>query len=215
MNLAKWKYNSAFDFFTVATARLQTNYARELLADEAIASSADFILFIDDDMMVPKDLFYGLIRHADSADIMAPLCFQRVPPYNPVLYTLEEKMENGRLTLTSSVIKDYPKNGTFYADSVGFGVALIKTEVLKKVPKPWFFSNSALGEDIFFCLRAKKEGFKLLIDTRIKVGHMASPHCVTELDFIRTSGTEEGKIKHAEELSKHFSEMTPLVEVTE
>lgn len=213
MEMSKWKYHSKFDFFTVSTGRMHTSYARELLAEEALKVGADFILFIDDDMMVPKNLFPALIKHADSADIIAPLCFQRIAPYNPVVYKIKEgRQSDGRKFIYNESNKDYPRNSVFQADAVGFGVVLIKTEVLKKLPKPWFFSNQNVGEDIYFCLEAKKRGFKLLIDSTIKIGHMAAPRPITEIDFIRASGTETDKTSHAEELKKHESEMTPLVE---
>lgn len=213
MELSKWKHHSKFDFLTCSTGRMHTSYAREILAEEALKLNTDFILFIDDDMMVPKDMFPHLMKHADKADIIAPLCFQRIPPYNPVLYKLNyDTDKNGTITCHSDNITDYPINATFNPDAVGFGVVLIKTEVLKKLPKPWFFSNTALGEDIYFCLRAKQMGFKTLVDTRIKIGHMANPHCVTELDFIRYN-KEHLKKLHPEEMEKHQLEMKPLVEV--
>ena len=213
MELSKWKYNSNFDFLTCSTGRMLVTYARETMAEEAIKMGADFILFIDDDMLVPKDLFPHLIKHANDADIIAPLCFQRLPPYNPVLYSMSHTVdEKGTITVKTDCMKDYTINGLFYPDAVGFGVVLIKTEVLKKVAKPWFFSNTSLGEDIYFCLKAKQKGFKLLVDTRIKIGHMSSPHAVTELDYIRMN-REDLKKLHPEEMEKGQMEMTPLVGV--
>ena len=214
MEMSKWKYHSKFDFFTVSTGRMHTSYARELLAEEAVRVGADFILFIDDDMMVPKDMFPALMKHADKADMIAPLCFQRLPPYNPVIYDVKEKKQpDGRMFIYTDAVRNYPRDDVFQADAVGFGVVLIKVEILKKLPKPWFFSNNMIGEDIYFCLEAKKRGFKLLIDSSIKVGHMAGPRPITELDFFRVYGTETDKDKHKDELGKHESEMTPLVEV--
>ena len=195
MEMSKWKYHSRFDFFTVSTGRMHTSYARELLADEAIRVGAEFLLFVDDDMMVPKDMFPHLMKHADEADLIAPLCFQRLHPYNPVIYKLREvRQPNGQIYIHSDTYKDYPRNQTFFTDAVGFGVVLIKTAVLKKLPKPWFFSNNNLGEDIFFCLEAKKRGFKLLVDTSIKVGHMASPRPITEIDFLKANQKEEAVV---------------------
>jgi len=60
----------------------------------------------------------------------------------------------------------------------GTGIMLIKTEIFKSVPAPWFFftfyDNGACkqGEDWGFCEKAKEYNFKSYIDPRIEVGHI-------------------------------------------
>ena len=194
--LAKIQHHSNFRFLTASTGRMLVTFARETMAEKALECGAEWLLFIDDDMIIPKFMFEGLMRHGNDADIISPLAFQRVPPYNPVIYKTEAKADKDGLRIHHDAILDYEPGSIVYPDSVGFGVVLIRTEVLKKMPKPWFFSNSYVGEDIYFCIRAKKLGFKCLVDTRVKVGHMASPEFITERDFATKNPLAPEKVKN-------------------
>lgn len=189
MELARIEQHSCFKFITGTTGRLLVTYARETMAQEALKLNCEWMLFIDDDMIVPTGMFTELMKHADEADIIAPLCFQRVAPYKPVIYKaiLEKTVDGGIFIKEIDNVLDYPINSKGYFDAVGFGVVLIKTEIFKKMQAPWFFSNTMLGEDIYFCMRAKDMGYKILVDTRIKVGHLALPRAITELDFLKAN----------------------------
>jgi GT2 family glycosyltransferase len=60
-------------------------------------------------------------------------------------------------------------------DGCGFGVVLVKTEVLKKSFDEFrtcFQPIPGFGEDLSFCVRAKKLGYKLFADPNIEIGHI-------------------------------------------
>ena len=57
---------------------------------------------------------------------------------------------------------------------------MIKTDVLRKTPKPWFFGMEQTGEDVAFCTKAKKHGATVWMDTSIKLGHLGASIVVTE-----------------------------------
>ena len=63
---------------------------------------------------------------------------------------------------------------------MGFGAVLIKAEVLKAIPRPWFFGMEGTGEDVSFCYKARKAGFEVWMDTSIKLGHLGAQVMVTE-----------------------------------
>lgn len=184
--LSEVQHHSKFKFFSATTGRMLVTFARETIAEKALELGMDWILFVDDDQILPKKMFIALARHMDKADLIAPIVFQRVHPYKPVVYKVDvNKDEKTGMIYTGTDHRiDYPINSEFEADAVGFGVVLLRTEILKKIPKPWFFSNTNLGEDIYFCVRAKQHGFKILVDSRVKVGHLGIPEPRTELDFI-------------------------------
>jgi hypothetical protein len=73
------------------------------------------------------------------------------------------------------------------AEAVGFGFVAVKTGVFEKIERPWFgllpqaIQNSkgqqvilSLGEDISWCIKAKRSGFKIHFDPMVKVGHIKS-----------------------------------------
>lgn len=188
--LAKISHHSNFRFITGSTGRMLVQVAREMMAEQALKLDAKYVLFVDDDMIVPKRMFEALMKHADKADIIAPICFQRISPYKPVIYKTKKEIKDGKLYITNNHITDYEPNSIVYPDAVGFGVVLINTEVFKKLPQPWFFSNTNIGEDIYFCQQAKAAGFNILVDTSVKVGHLAMPEVITEREFALNNETK-------------------------
>jgi hypothetical protein len=55
-----------------------------------------------------------------------------------------------------------------------------------------FFSNSDIGEDIWFCINAKRLlDAKIVVDTSVKVGHLRHPEMATEWDYIKATGRRE------------------------
>lgn len=174
------KKSPRFTFSLGAIGEIMVQYARERLADGALEMGCDYLFMVDDDMLCPPDLFYKLA--ANDKDICAALAFTRNPDHKPVVYETFEGRDraiHADYGLTRFV-QNYPRNTLFQCDAVGYGAVLIKTEVLKKVPKPWFFGMEGTGEDITFCVKARKAGFQVWMDSRIKLGHLGSPAIITE-----------------------------------
>lgn len=154
-------------------------YAREVLARQAVESGCDYLFMIDDDMLAPPDLFYKLAEN--DKDICAALAFTRNPDHKPVIYqVIEGRDPMGNDYYQNTFVVNYPKDTLVQCDAVGFGAVLIKVDVLKKIPSPWFMGLVGTGEDITFCYKAKKSGFEVWMDTRIKLGHLGDPTIVTE-----------------------------------
>lgn len=138
--------------FTIANGSILSNL-RCLLAKTAVEEGASHILFLDSDMRFPEDTLKKLLSH--NLDIVGANCKQR---------TQDEftARKNGKF------ISSKNKTGIEEVDIVGCGVTLIKTDVFKKLDKPWFSmpwdGKSHIGEDVFFCTIAKDAGFKIFID---------------------------------------------------
>ena len=169
-----------FQFHYTTLARMLTPLAREEAAKLALEHDMDYLFMIDDDMDCPDDLFQRL--WANDVDIVAPLAFTRNYPHKPVLYKIEEGFDPVTQTpyFFNHWINKYPRNKLVQCDAVGFGAVLIKRKVLDGVKEPRFMSTNATGEDILFCHKARKEGFKVYMDTSIKLGHFSHPIDITE-----------------------------------
>ena len=194
MELARLEARSKFKFFTGNTGRMAINYAREAMASAAVEQGMDYILMMDDDQIVPRDMFERLYATAQAtgADIVSPMVTQRLHPFNPVMWKQSWFEGDGKKSISNEFIGDYEPNSVVECDAVGFGVVLIKVETLKRIKQPRFFSNTHLGEDIFFCIKAKGEaGAKIVMDTAIKVGHLRPPQMATEHDYVKVRGLEE------------------------
>jgi len=81
--------------FSISTVgQVLTPLARERLAEHAHDNGFDYLFMIDDDMLVPVDLFEKLARH--DVDICAALAFTRSAPHKPVVYNLESVWDHVR-----------------------------------------------------------------------------------------------------------------------
>lgn len=191
------KWDEQYEFYWFSAGRLLTQYAREQLADRALKFGMDYLLMLDDDMVIYEspdtgfDIFERLMKH--KVDIVAPLAFSRNAPHFPVLYHTKEGYDNvtkQEYTITT-YIKNYPKNKLIECDAVGFGMVLIDMKVIRGMGKPYFMSTTGTGEDVLFCIKAKKAGFKVFMDTSVKLGHLANPKIITEETFEEMNKMEE------------------------
>jgi len=174
-----------YEFYWSTVGRVLTPLARERRAEWALQTNMDYILFIDDDMILPMNMFEKLVRH--NVDIVAPLAFMRNPPHKPVIYRVDEgydPMMRMEYYITK-VIENYPKDKLVECDAVGFGAALIKVDILRKMSKEWFMSTTKSGEDIWFCYKARQAGFRVYMDTSVKLGHLGNPPVIEEKDWER------------------------------
>ncbi len=132
---------------------------RQQLAKMAIAAKADWILYLDSDMRFPRDIVERLMAH--DKDIMCVNYPTRRFPVTTVAWTNFEELE---------YVTSHDKSGIQKIDAAGFGAVLIKADIFKKLPLPWFniayshAGQSYFGEDIWFCKLAQGHGFEVWLD---------------------------------------------------
>lgn len=163
-------YDTEFEFnLSEETGCSLPGLARERCVDSALKYGADYILFFDDDMIFPNSNFLRL--YLDQKDIVGALAFTGRKPITPVLYRANLVQREEGQGLDFQPIFDYERNALQRVGAVGFGQVLIKMDVFRKVPKPWF-NTVGMGEDIFFSMRAGMHGFEVWADTRAKCLHV-------------------------------------------
>lgn len=139
--------------------------AREKLAKSAIEEGYTHILWLDSDITFPRDT---LLRLLDcDADIASGVVYRRVAPYTPTVFTHQP---NG---LYAEMI-NIPDRGIIRVDGCGFACVLTKTECLSAMYQKFdrLFVPEAYGEDLQFCNRAAKCGYKITVDCSLKCGHL-------------------------------------------
>lgn len=174
------KKNPRYVFNFGSINDIPVHFARERLAEGALGEECDYLFMIDDDMLAPPDLFYKLVAH--DKDICAALAFTRNPDHMPVIYQTIEGFshETGQSYGFTRFVNNYPRNTLVECDAVGFGAVLIKMDVFRKLQRPWFVGMEGTGEDITFCIKARKAGFNVFMDTSLKLGHLGTPCIITE-----------------------------------
>jgi len=206
------KDNKGYKFFLRIGKRMHTHNARNQAVDWALNNNMDYILWLDDDMVIPpgSKLFTRLLKR--KKDIVAPLFFVRRAPYLPLLFKRNIRAE-GRYT-TFDNIMDYPK-GLVRCDGVGFGCVLTKIEVFKKLKPPYFVMGDTFGEDLYFCNLAINSGFKIYCDTTLPIGHIGDAEVVFEGTYKKNEGAAKLFVKQKraadEENSKKFIRKVDII----
>lgn len=153
--------------------------ARNILAAQAITGGYDRTLWLDSDMVFERDLMERLSKLLDDgADLASGIYFSRGAKTRPVLYDGCGIFEvDGKKQNIASIYYDYPENSVFDIEACGFGGVMVKTKLLNDVRERFglmFSPIGGFGEDLSFCMRAKVVGAKMVCDSTIKMGHMAS-----------------------------------------
>ena len=152
--------------------------ARNGLSERAIKAGCDAVLWLDADMSFKPDVFEMLIDDLMSGkDIVSGLYFNRRPPFKPAIFEqcdIKSIGENELYPLTRYV--QHIPDETFEIEACGFGCVLMRTEVLQNVAQNFGLGFSPLvgfGEDLSFCYRAKKIGYKIWCNPNAILGHTA------------------------------------------
>jgi glycosyltransferase involved in cell wall biosynthesis len=165
--------------YTVVTVGgMPVAQARNAITKQALDIGADFLLWIDSDMTFSPDVIPRLL--ARKLPIVGGLCFSRHPPsYAPTLLRYHDKsrhMDNSPM----GFLYDFPPNDLVEVDATGGAFLLVARKVYEQIPvthdAQWWTETREPGfgaEDVSFCLRARRAGFKIFVDTGCRVGHRA------------------------------------------
>lgn len=160
--------------------------SRNKLAVQALEMEADYVLWLDSDMVFEPDLMERLYEDLKTGkDFVSGLYFRRSSPFTPVLFSELKTAEDG-LNTEWKGYEDYP-DGLFEIAGCGFGAVMHTTDMLFEMAdrfQNWFAPINNCGEDIAFCRRASELGYKLWCDSDIKLGHVA--HSVISEPFYQT-----------------------------
>ena len=137
---------------------------RNSLVKTALDIKADYLLFVDADMRFPKDTLTILMAH--DKDIIGVNATTRSEPVKPTAKNIHIN-EDGSIDWMP--VYSNAKTGLDKVDGMGCGVMLIKRQVIEGLEVPYFYfeqlpNNKILGEDIYFCVKAKDAGFDTWVD---------------------------------------------------
>ena len=149
--------------------------SREYLVMAALDAKADYLMFLDSDQIITIEGLEKLASHLDDGeDIATTLIFRKDPPYHPCVFSEQHLLPNNQVSLTFYDVEMEDLTKPFYVESSGFGCIMMKMDIFKKMPQPWFLPAPYTGEDITFMYKAKQLGYKTLCDPTIEVGHLGT-----------------------------------------
>lgn len=147
--------------------------ARNDLATRAIQMDADYVFWLDSDMVFQPDTLERMMKtiRENDIDILTGLYFRRVAPYSPVLF---DKLEIHGQECEWSEFNTIP-DSLFPVGGCGFGCVLMKTDVFFDVQSKFgnmFAPIGNNGEDVAFCWRARECGYTIICDPSVVCGHV-------------------------------------------
>ena len=146
--------------------------SRDAIARYAMENDYDYVLYADSDMVFCADDLKRLISH--DADIVSGLYVTRHGEQKNVIY--KQIITRRRFPYRQpELIVDTATSGYGPVAACGFGFCLIKCSVIKSMFKRYkslFEPFKGVGEDIAFCIRAKKCGYQVFTDRDVKLGHI-------------------------------------------
>ncbi|HEX8526387.1 hypothetical protein [Allosphingosinicella sp.] len=142
---------------------------RQTLAEIAVGSRADYVLWLDTDQTFPPDTLQMLFRHTGRAKVVGCNYARRTDPTGPTAL----RIENGRPEFIWTDEAKARAGPLDPVDSMGLGVCLTSTEVFKAIPKPWF-APDINGEDGYFFLKLRAAGVPAFVDHQLslRIGHI-------------------------------------------
>ena len=154
--------------------------ARQAIADRALLERSSHVLWIDSDMRFPPGSLGRLLDH----DVpIVGINYSTRSASDPKFVAVKD----GERVVTSP-----DSTGLEDVDALGFGLVLMRTEVLSSIlrtsGRPFFGyewipeRRNWLGEDFYFCRKAKDAGIPLAIDHDLSkdCSHIGSMEYTTE-----------------------------------
>jgi len=163
--------------------------ARNRIAQIALDLNTDYVLSVDNDVTLPKDalkllledpkdICMGFYAHRDSDNIYrGRTCACKLKDENGkeyYNYPLESEYTAAEMkAMANAGVTKIPVHGG------GMGCALVKTDVYRKVPYPWYdwvnygdANRGMLSEDLYFCVLCRNSGYTIYTDVRVGCAHL-------------------------------------------
>lgn len=158
---------------------------RNQLVQMAQAVRADYIFFVDSDIILPRHALSALYEM--DKDIALGTYPRKEPDtiYSDVPYTTLYKHDESNREVFHPYflpLNELPQSGCLPVDCGGLGCALIKTSVFDKLTPPYFvFVNESvikgqmgycIGEDMYFFRNCLRAGVQPYAEGSVRCGHI-------------------------------------------
>lgn len=149
--------------------------ARESLVEMALEEGADWIFWLDSDVLPPPEALITLL--ARQMDICAGLCVTKSDIPWPLI------LKRGQW----GPVRDWTPGDLVECDGTHLGCTLMRTEIFKTLERPWFVEgyearegkderhiadSYTCTEDLPLMYRAKDAGFNCCVDTSLICKHV-------------------------------------------
>lgn len=141
--------------------------SRNMIVEHALENNYDYIFWVDSDMIVPKDGLLNLL--STGKDIVCGACSYKIIGCKDAV---AKRLNDEGLYMDIPLKEVREAKELIELDATGFGCVLTKVDVFRKIPAPWFVYKPDFGEDIYFSIKARENGYQLWLDPRVRLGHI-------------------------------------------
>ena len=176
--------NSKYELCYTSPGRLSIDNMRNMCAKKALEMECDYLLFIDDDMLLQPNTLESLMSSMETYDICMALTFIRAYPFRPMFFKrkITEVSNEFALEFYDDYEEHIKEDGTVSCAAIGFATCLMKTKILKDLEPPFFVTGPNHTEDVYFCVKAQMElpyEIKIGVDTKVPTGHLLDRNYVS------------------------------------
>lgn len=170
------KHNVRFE----TPAERPTSNNRNMIVKRMLDGNYDFLIMLDGNDTVPMfDLMEMVDLNLDVVGAAYPQWKE-----NDIFWVACDKTDDGYKPIPPD-----RRKGILEVDAVGTGCICIKREVLEDVPAPFERKWSPegiqlLGQDFYFCEKAKAEGYKVWVDWTRVCDHIKEVSLVSVLNLL-------------------------------
>ncbi len=159
----------SFEYITMKNGPIDD--LRNRIVEQALATGCSHLLMLDVDQVYPVDTITKLLSH--KLPVVHGKIVRRYPPFDEILY----EGSVGKYTTKTG----YKDGELLEVDACGTGAVLYDCQVFYKIKPPWYTfephivdgkQKGLIGEDIGMCIKLKKAGYKIFVDTSVKIGHL-------------------------------------------
>lgn len=157
--------------------------ARNAHVEQFLRTDAGWMVMIDDDHAISPEFLRRwlkthetLLNRPVNLPIVASLYLQRGAPFAPTLYGPPEKgIDSDQVTLPLLSLREFPTSGIVYVYAAGASGMFVRRDVYEKMSPPWYELGQSdnVGEDFWFCVKARRLGFDTCVDLDSRLGHLA------------------------------------------
>jgi len=200
------QWSNKFNIVFIGIDKHRVADARNILVQKAIDMNCTHILIIDADHILPKHMLECLSNNEDAL-VVSGLVTKRKLPYSQVGFV---RTDDGEGYNPISI----PIDGRSYlVDVPAMGCTLIDVDIFDTISEPYFvdtLAQNSNGEcynkrsDTNFFEKVRAANHKIIIDSRVLVGHMRDaepvfPDCVPDVNELN----KKNKIRTSEDSMKH------------
>jgi hypothetical protein len=172
--------NPAYSVIIDIVAGYPLERVRNQICHKFLASDADYLIMVDDDIVPPINILEMALH---DKDVIGALCYAYMPGpgYYSVAYTKDANNAPGAAPPRLGIGRDIENTGIVEVELVGGGCFMIHRRVLEALEEPFFRMEMdekilviTASEDFSFCRKARKAGFRIWLDTGKPCRHIKS-----------------------------------------